>query len=116
MLEQMRQQSRSLLIYLLFSIVIVVFIVNFGPQSHRRLWHANATPGDRKCRASGRPHLTSRIGRTPTPSSMAASSLSQQAKQIRLKETIMDLLIDRELLAGEAARLGFTWARMRSRT
>jgi len=33
MLEQMRQQSRSLLIYLLFSIVIVVFIVNFGPQS-----------------------------------------------------------------------------------
>ena len=33
MLEQMRQQSRSLLIYVLFGIVIAVFIINFGPQS-----------------------------------------------------------------------------------
>ena len=29
MLEQMRQQSRSLLIYVLFGIVIAVFIINF---------------------------------------------------------------------------------------
>jgi len=33
MLEQMRKSSRSLLIMVLFGIVIVVFIVNFGPQS-----------------------------------------------------------------------------------
>ena len=33
MLKQMRQQSRSLLIYVLFGIVIAVFIINFGPQS-----------------------------------------------------------------------------------
>jgi peptidyl-prolyl cis-trans isomerase D len=31
----------------------------------------------------------------------------QQAKQFRLKETIMDLLIQRELLAAEAERMGF---------
>jgi peptidyl-prolyl cis-trans isomerase D len=37
----------------------------------------------------------------------AGSISPQQAKQIRLKETIMDLLIDRELLAAEAERLGF---------
>ena len=33
MLEQMRKSSQSLLIYLLFSVLIVVFIISFGPQS-----------------------------------------------------------------------------------
>ena len=32
----------------------------------------------------------------------------QRAKMMRLHETIMDMLIDRELLAAEAQRLGFS--------
>ena len=107
MLEQMRQQSRSLLIYLLFSIVIVVFIVNFGPQSiggcgmrmPHRVTESAARVGDR---------VLSLKDWTYAYTVLNAGSISpQQAKQIRLKETIMDLLIDRELLAAEAERLGF---------
>jgi hypothetical protein len=33
MLEQMRRNSRSVLIWTLFGIIIVVFIISFGPQS-----------------------------------------------------------------------------------
>ena len=33
MLEQMRKNSRSLLIMILFGIIIVVFVISFGPQS-----------------------------------------------------------------------------------
>jgi hypothetical protein len=33
MLDQMRKNSRSLLITVLFVIIIAVFIINFGPQS-----------------------------------------------------------------------------------
>ena len=46
----------------------------------------------------------------------AASISPQQAKEIRLKETIMDLLIDRELWRGRRSDWGFAWATMRSRT
>jgi peptidyl-prolyl cis-trans isomerase D len=107
MLEQMRQQSRSLLIYLLFSIVIVVFIVNFGPQSiggcgmrmpHRVTESAAQVDG----------HTLSLKDWTYAYTVLNVASIPpQQAKQMRLKETIMDLLIDRELLAAEASRLGF---------
>ena len=107
MLEQMRQQSRSLLIYLLFSIVIVVFIVNFGPQSiggcGMRMPHRVT---ESAAQVDGRT-LTLKDWTYAYTVLNAASISPQQAKQIRLKETIMDLLIDRELLAGEAARLGF---------
>jgi peptidyl-prolyl cis-trans isomerase D len=107
MLEQMRQQSRSLLIYLLFSIVIVVFIVNFGPQSiggcGMRMPHRVT---ESAAQVDGR--TLSLKDWTYAYTVLNAASISpQQAKQIRLKETIMDLLIDRELLAAEAARLGF---------
>ena len=107
MLQQMREQSRSLLIYLLFSIVIVVFIVNFGPQS----------VGGCGMRMPSRvSEIAARVdGRTVTLKdwTYAATMLNlggippQQAKQYRLKETIMDMLIDRELLVAEAERLGF---------
>ena len=107
MLEQMRQQSRSLLIYLLFSIVIVVFIVNFGPQSiggcGMRM-PTRVTEG--AARVDGR--VLSLKDWTYAYTVLNAASISpQQAKQMRLKETIMDMLIDRELLAAEAERMGF---------
>jgi peptidyl-prolyl cis-trans isomerase D len=106
MLEQMRRSSQSLLIYVLFGIVIAVFIINFGP-------HGGGCDGG------------------PTSSAMAdaakvdSKTLSgqdfryaylllgggqyspQMARARRLKETIMDKLIERELLALEAERLGF---------
>ena len=108
MLEQMRQQSRSLLIYLLFSIVIVVFIVNFGPQSiggcGMRMPHRVT---ESAAQVEGR-SVTLKDWTYAFTVLNAAQIPPQQAKQMRLKETIMDLLIDRELLAAEAERLGFS--------
>ena len=107
MLEQMRQQSRSLLIYLLFSIVIVVFIVNFGPQS---IGGCGMRMPNRVTESAARVdgHTLTLKDWTYAYTMLNAGSISpQQAKEIRLKETIMDLLIDRELLAAEAERLGF---------
>jgi peptidyl-prolyl cis-trans isomerase D len=108
MLEQMRQQSRSLLIYLLFSIVIVVFIVNFGPQSiggcgmrmPQRVTEAAARVDGRSVTLKDWTYAFTVLNAAQIP--------PQQAKQMRLKETIMDMLIDRELLAAEAQRLGFS--------
>jgi peptidyl-prolyl cis-trans isomerase D len=108
MLEQMRQQSRSLLIYLLFSIVIVVFIVNFGPQSiggcGMRMPHRVT---ESAAQVEGR-SVTLKDWTYAFTVLNAAQIPPQQAKQMRLKETIMDMLIDRELLAAEAQRLGFS--------
>jgi peptidyl-prolyl cis-trans isomerase D len=107
MLEQMRQQSRSLLIYLLFSIVIVVFIVNFGPQSVGGCgMRMPARVTEAAARVDGR-SVTLKDWTYAYTVLNAGSISPQQAKQIRLKETIMDMLIDRELLAAEAERLGF---------
>jgi peptidyl-prolyl cis-trans isomerase D len=107
MLEEMRQQSRSLLIYLLFSIVIVVFIVNFGPQSIGGCgMRMPNRVTENAARVDG--HMLTLKDWSYAYTVLNAGSISpQQAKEIRLKETIMDLLIDRELLAAEAERLGF---------
>ena len=37
MLEQLRQQSRSFIIWILFGIIIVVFVISFGPQAEANL-------------------------------------------------------------------------------
>jgi peptidyl-prolyl cis-trans isomerase D len=105
MLEQMRQQSRSLLIYLLFGIVIVVFVINFGPQSsgacgqEGRVEGDVARVGDRILTRQDYIYGLTMVGGGDIP--------PQRAKMMRLHETVMDLLIDREILAAEALRRGF---------
>jgi peptidyl-prolyl cis-trans isomerase D len=108
MLEQMRQQSRSLIIYVLFGIVIAVFIVNFGPQSPsgcdgRGEGAQSGIEGARvKDRTIGRQSYL--YGMTMVG---AQNIPPQRAKMMRLHETIMDLLIDREIMASEAEKAGF---------
>jgi peptidyl-prolyl cis-trans isomerase D len=109
MLEQMRKSSQSLLIYVLFGIVIAVFIINFGPQSR----------GGGGCDGPGSAsdHYAAKVSGDVVSTSDfrygflvmgGAQYPSQVAKQQRLKETVMDKLIERELLAQEAERLGYT--------
>lgn len=107
MLQQMRDQSRSLLIYLLFSIVIVVFIVNFGPQSMGGCgMRSNPRMSENAAQVDGR--TVSLKDWTYAATMLNVGSIPpQQAKQFRLKETMMDMLIDREILAAEAERMGF---------
>ncbi|HET6149099.1 MAG TPA: SurA N-terminal domain-containing protein [Polyangia bacterium] len=107
MLEQMRKSSQSLLIYVLFGIVIAVFIISFGPQSRGVSCDG---PG------SGADHYAAKVaGDVVSTSSFRYGYLflggaqypAQMAKQQRLKEMVMDKLIERELLAQEAQRLGY---------
>jgi peptidyl-prolyl cis-trans isomerase D len=106
MLEQMRRSSQSLLIYVLFGIVIAVFIINFGP-------HSGGCDGGPTVNATA--DAANVDGRTLSSQDFRYAYLllgggqfsPQMARARRLKETIMDKLIERELLAAEAERLGF---------
>ena len=104
MLEQMRRSSQSLLIYVLFGIVIAVFIINFGPQS----------PGGCDSPMTKASYAAKVDGETLSARDFRYGFLlaggpqyQARAKEMRIKERVMDELIERELLAGEAERLGF---------
>lgn len=107
MLEQMRQQSRSLVIYVLFGIVIAVFIINFGPQSPGGCNKGRAVQSSVEgARVKG--HLLSRQDYLYGMMMVGAQNIPpQRAKMMRLHESIMDMLIDREIMASEAERAGF---------
>ena len=107
MLDQMRKSSQSLVITILFGVVIAVFILNFGPQSRgssceqamgRNEHHAAEVSGEA---------ITTNDFRYGFLLSGGAQIPAKYAKQERLKEIVMDRLIDRELLAAEAERLGY---------
>jgi peptidyl-prolyl cis-trans isomerase D len=106
MLEQMRRSSQSLLIYILFGILIAVFIINFAPQSmggcegrQANLQSDAAKVGNRTLSVQDFNFGYLLVG--------GGSASPQIARQRRLKESIMDKLIERELLAQEGERLGF---------
>jgi peptidyl-prolyl cis-trans isomerase D len=104
MLEQMRKNSRSLLIMALFVFLIVTFVVSFGPQS-RGTTCEQVTSGDT---------FAARVaGRTISSSDFQFGQLLAQRmpekfhKQQHVRETVMDKLIERELLTAMAEKLGF---------
>ncbi len=103
MLQALRQNSKNAIIYVLFGVIIAVFIINFGP-------------GSRGCEGVGGTSYAAKIGPTSVSDleyryTYIAMGFSQQppqiARQLRLKEMVMDQLINRELLAEEAEKLGF---------
>jgi peptidyl-prolyl cis-trans isomerase D len=106
MLEQMRRSSQSLLIYVLFGIVIAVFIINFGPQSQGGCDGGMSDAMSTAAKVDGKT-LTSQEFKYGYLLFGGGQRPAQVAKQQRLKETIMDKLIERELLAREAERMGF---------
>jgi peptidyl-prolyl cis-trans isomerase D len=107
MLEQMRKSSRSLLIYVLFLIVIAVFIINFGPQSRGGSCESTMPGNDHYAAKVAGDMISTNDFRYGFLVLGGAQYPAQIAKQQRLKETVMDKLIERELLAQEAERLGY---------
>jgi len=106
MLEQMRRSSQSLLIYVLFGIVIAVFIINFGPHSGGCDGGPNLKAAEDAAKVEG--HTLSAQDFRYAYLLLGGGQYSpQMARARRLKETIMDKLIERELLATEAERMGF---------
>src|SRR5579862_2020316 len=102
MLEQMRKSSQSFLIYALFIIIIAVFIINFGPQSR-------GTSCDQVM--NGNDHFAAQVGGDVISQNSfrygfmlmgGAQIPAPVAKRERVKEMVMDKLIERELLAKEA--------------
>jgi peptidyl-prolyl cis-trans isomerase D len=105
MLEQMRRSSQSLLIYVLFGIVIAVFIINFGPQSGGGCGAPAATSSF--AAEVDRQSVSARDFRYAYLLANGPGYQTDRAKAMRIKERVMDALIERELLAQEAERLGF---------
>ncbi len=106
MLESMRQHSQSFIIYLLFGILIVVFTINFGP-------------GSRGCQG-GMPEVASVNGEPIAErdfmrvysryyqylSSVYPGFSSEQAKKMNLRQSVLDDMINKVLLAQEAQKRG----------
>jgi peptidyl-prolyl cis-trans isomerase D len=107
MLEQMRKSSQSLLIYLLFSLLIVVFIISFGPQSRGTTCDAALGGNDHYAAKVAGDVVSTNDFRYGFMIMGGAQAPSQIVKQRRMKELVMDKLIERELLAQEAERLGY---------
>jgi len=103
MLKFFRKHSQSFLMWLLVGAIGFIFIVQFGPQS-------------RGCRAGGGSSafvakvygnvISEDAFRWAWIISRAASIPREQSKALRLKEAVLDGLIERELLASAAENIG----------
>jgi peptidyl-prolyl cis-trans isomerase D len=101
----LRRSSQSLLIYVLFGIVIAVFIINFGPQSQ----------GGCESQVSRASYAATVNGSTVSARDFRYAYIlaggpqyqPQRAKELRIRERVLDELLERELLSAEADRLGF---------
>ncbi len=108
MLDTLRANSRSILTYVLFGIIIVVFVVSFGPGSRgcgtpgsrAETWAAKVngeavTPSDFEQQYAQLARLYSQAGNDPNG-----------LLQLRLRQMAMDQVVQRELVEQEAQRHG----------
>ncbi len=113
MLDTLRQNSKSALIYVFFGIIIMVFVFSFGP-------------GSSGCRSGALLGTSSNVAATVNGTAIPAANFQQSytrtyrdyqarsggsfteemARAIGLREQVLSRLIDRELLAQSAAREG----------
>jgi peptidyl-prolyl cis-trans isomerase D len=103
MLDSVRQNSRSAVIYILFGVLIAAFIVSFGPGSPTGDSVFDGLGGRYAARVHG-----SEISEQELSFSFIALGLPSrgEAQAQRLREVVMDRLIERELLAHEAEESG----------
>src|SRR5262245_41098029 len=104
MLTKIRDSSKSLAFYVLGGIVVAVLIISFGTPSISKM--AGATSGSGAALAVGDGKVSGDEFRQTLLLAGAGNMPVEQAKQFRLRERVMDDLIERELLLAEARRLG----------
>jgi peptidyl-prolyl cis-trans isomerase D len=107
MLEQMRKSSQSVLIYALFLFLIAIFVISFGPQSRGTSCEQVMGGNDHYAAQVGSSTISQNSFRYGFMLVGGAQIPAPAAKRDRLKEMVMDKLIERELLANEADRLGY---------
>src|SRR3954447_11795210 len=104
MLAALRRNSRNAIIYVLFGVIIAVFVINFGP-------------GSRGCGGGPANSYAAKVsGSTVSEQDFRFAYIAlggtqfpgQMQRKRRLKEFVMDKLIERELLAQQAEKLGFS--------
>ncbi|HUK65279.1 MAG TPA: SurA N-terminal domain-containing protein [Anaeromyxobacteraceae bacterium] len=108
MLDTLRANSRSVLTYVLFGIIIVVFVVSFGP-------------GSKGCGSLGRTETwAARVNGTTIPPGEFEQQFAQLYQmyrqqgqgelnplvQLRIRQMALDQIVQRELIGQEAARHG----------
>ena len=103
MLDSVRQNSRSAIVYILFGVIIAAFIVSFGPSS---------PSGDSVLDGFGTRYAARVYGNDISEQELNYSFIALglpsrgDAQAGRLREVVIDRLIERELLAHEAEQAG----------
>jgi peptidyl-prolyl cis-trans isomerase D len=103
MLNFFRKHSQSLLMWLLVAAIGFIFIVQFGPQSRGCRSRTGAPAYVAKVQGSV---ISEESFRWAWIISRASSIPRDQGKAMRLKEAVLDGLIERELLAQAAEDMG----------
>ncbi len=111
MLDILRQNAKSTLTYALFGIIIVVFVVSFGPGSKgcgdarvtQASWAAQVNGAD----VSGADFEQYYANVFRSYQARAGQAFTRElAEQLGLRKVTMDQVVERELLMQEGARLG----------
>ncbi|MGI5862741.1 MAG: peptidylprolyl isomerase [Myxococcales bacterium] len=114
MLDTLRKNSKSALIYIFFGIIIVVFVFSFGPGSDGCRSGALVGGGGNAATVNGKTISVSDFEQTygrvyRDYQARAGGSFNEEiAASIGLKDKVLDQLIERELLAQAAADNGIT--------
>mgnify|MGYP000937810300 FL=1 len=114
MLDTLRKNSKSALIYVFFGIIIVVFVFSFGPGSDGCRSGALVSGGGAAATVNGKTISVADFEQTygriyRDYQARAGGSFNEElAASIGLKDKVLDQLIERELLAQAAADNGIT--------
>lgn len=105
MLESIRQNSRSAIIYILFGILIAAFVVSFGPGSPTGDSILSSLGGKYAAKVSGH-EITEQEFHYVYVYITRGDSRLDEFKARQLREAIMDRMIERELFANQAEQMG----------
>ncbi|MBI5511489.1 MAG: SurA N-terminal domain-containing protein [Deltaproteobacteria bacterium] len=113
MLDMMRRQSESFLIYLIFGAIIVVFVVNFGPGSGScrpaSPNYAAMVDGDVILQQAFYADYSRQVESYRRRAQAANIELNNETlEKMGLKKQVIDALVNKKLLAHEAAKRGLT--------
>jgi parvulin-like peptidyl-prolyl isomerase len=97
MLENMRRQGASIFVYLIFCLLIVIFVINFGPQ------RGNGAEGG--CRGTSN-LVISVNNQEPTQAAYHIAYAANEGTGKQKTWVAMEMLIRREILAQEAESRG----------
>jgi peptidyl-prolyl cis-trans isomerase D len=104
MLEAIRRNARSMFVYFVFGVLIIVFILSFGPQAGQGGGCGGAV--STAARVGGR-EISENSWRYGILAMGGGSAQGERARRAQRRERVLDSLIVREILAQTAEDMGF---------